>query len=224
MCLPNPCILPSNSRDVSENPPSIPRLVYFFLSWLTSGYEVRSPCHFHSSFDDLALVQHIIFFLLPSIAVTLSGFFCTLLFVAAFATCAVCPAHVVPLFPSFIKSLKIWHAQHSSTFKFYCVSCLIMLCQIPPTVLPSALQLRVSWHIFPLCFCRGNFAQSHFAILETRDCHVDRFSIFRCVGNANLRHQFPSLSFHRRPLPSQLTYEKKSSSDIHNLAEDEVVC
>ena len=81
----------------------------------------------------------------------------------------------------------------------------------------------MSRRIFPLCFCRGNFAQSHFAILETRDCHVDRASIVRCVGNANLRHQSPSLSFHRRPLPSQLIYHKKSSSVIHILAEDEVV-
>ena len=98
-----------------------------------------------------------------------------------------------------------------------------MLCQIPPTVLPSALQLRVSWHIFPLCFCRRNFEQNHFTTLKTRDCGVDRASIFRCVGHVNFREQSPSLSFHRRPLPSQLTYAKKSSSDSHILAEDEVV-
>ena len=66
-----------------------------------------------------------------------------------------------------------------------------MLRQFPRRVPPSALQLRVSWHICPQRFCRGNFEQSHLNILKTRDCHVDRASIFRCVGHANLREQSP---------------------------------
>ena len=151
---------------------------------------MRPPCHFQSSFDDLPSVQNIISFLFPCCAMRQSVFFCNLIFDSLCDMCS------LPSTCRTIASLLKLHQDSLFSQDLACATCFevqILLCVLLPSfssstscVLAHVSSMFLSWEFFN-------------KVVQTRDCLVDRASIFRYARHANLREQFPSLSFHRRP-------------------------